>query len=53
MTYYKGDFNNAFNILVKSCQEATTTQDEAVMSAISLIGLAEINFVKKNYAKAL
>lgn len=26
MTYYKGDFNNAFNILVKSCQEATSTE---------------------------
>ena len=26
MTYYKGDFNNASNILVKSCQEAISAQ---------------------------
>ena len=50
MSYYKGDFNNAYNILVKSSQEA---QGETSMSTISLLGLAEINFCKRSYAKAL
>lgn len=52
MTYFNGDFSNAFNIFIKSFQEGSSEQ-EAALSTISLLGLAQINFVKKSYAKSL
>ena len=53
MTLFNGDISNAYNIFIKSYQEAGRGNGDEAPSVISLLGLAHVHFAKKQYEKAL
>ena len=52
LLYYNAEFGKANNIFIKAFDD-TNNEGEPNLQVPALLGLAQINFIKKSYVKAL